>query len=607
MPPQTLPAHAKQIYLAVEASAEKGTCKNAGARKEECIARVAWGAVKKVYKQVDGKWVKKSEAEIAAEYRALLSAGERQKSSKKEAGFMEKAGVSGLQCGDCQQFSSPSSCLIVEGFINTHDYCNQFGPLLSRGDVSAVFAGAMAEMIITKAARDPKTGEMRWAAVASDTDKDALEEGMSLELFNDFIQRAENGDPVPNEFASEAWNGGMPYLGLSHYLDLDGEGILGPTKTLYIDGNRLKAKGIFKDTPLGRASFAAIRKDRAEDIPYDQRVRISIAFLDWEHAHKVNEFSFVFQRRSLEDLCPLCAVGVHDKIYKKGHLIHLALTRVPVNQRASIWLEERAMLTRKEDGINVLGVEHTDLVEYLEGLDEKKRSAIKKSLADGVIIVKAKDGEEHSATLEELAVLLEPIINDRVEKEVKRSVAAIKIQEKSEEGAAMEKPEGQAGGIAAPVEPVVVPAAVPAAAPVTKPVAEPVAELSALDDALAKLKSAVENAETQVDVPIEERFKAIQPAINSVAEVVKATIIGEKNLQAQAMAEIIAGALREELKPLTDAVQLAVKKSSVPPPPDDSMIPAPRAFTPRAIFESGEEQPKSQITQLARRSVGLKN
>jgi len=267
------------------------------------------------------------------------------------------------------------------------------------------------------------------------------------------------------------------------------------------------------------------------------------------------------------------------------------------------------MLTRKEDAVSVLGEEHVDLVEYLEGLDEKKRNAIKKSLAAGVIIVRAEDGEERPATFEELAVLLEPIINDRVEKEVKRSVAAIEIQKKSEEGVAMgEKPEGKVVEKGAPaVEPVVAPVVTPVAAPAVVPVVEPVAELSPLDEALAKLKSAVENAETQVDVPIEERFKAIQPAINSVAEVVKATIIGEKNLQAQAMAEIIAGALREELKPLTDAVQLAVKKSSTPPLPDDSMIPAPRAFTPRAIFESTEEKPKSQITQLARRSVGLKD
>src|SRR3990167_7080478 len=45
-------------------------------------------------------------------------------------------------------------------------------------------------LVIVKASLDKATGEMRWNAVASDTDWDSYEERMSLELFSDFVMRS---------------------------------------------------------------------------------------------------------------------------------------------------------------------------------------------------------------------------------------------------------------------------------------------------------------------------------------------------------------------------------------------------------------------------------
>jgi len=138
-------------------------------------------------------------------------------------------------------------------------------------------------MVITKASRDPATGEMRWSAVASDTDKDSYGESMTLRLFNNFIKRAGAKENPPVEHCSEFWCGGMPYLSVAHYRDMNGEAVPGEVRKLYVDGNRFKSSGVFFDTPLGNACFKASYESK--DLPDDEKVRISIGFLDYEHAH----------------------------------------------------------------------------------------------------------------------------------------------------------------------------------------------------------------------------------------------------------------------------------------------------------------------------------
>jgi hypothetical protein len=247
---------------------------------------------------------------------------------------------------------------------------------------------SMAEMslYISKASFDKKTQEMRWTAVASDTDRDDYDERMSVELYNDFIRRAVEGEEPPEELCSDAWCGGMPYLSLSHYSDLNGEGIAGPTSQLYIDGKMLKGRGTFSETGLGRACFKSICEDLySEEKSNDQeKIRISIGFIDWAHYHG----DFKFERKNLTDRCPMCALGVGDRMFAKGHLLHLALTRIPVNTRTDILpLVEESMVTQKEDAESIVGEELSDNLDKLD----KEEQLVGKSEA---VVERADDDEE---------------------------------------------------------------------------------------------------------------------------------------------------------------------------------------------------------------------
>lgn len=225
---------------------------------------------------------------------------------------------------------------------------------------------------IDRASYDKASGERRVRAVASDIDEDSRGDSMSLELFNDFIDRIKKNEPVPEEFQSEFWKGGEPYFSVSHYPDANGKIVPGIIDATYIDGKFLKSKGKFFDTPLGRKCFEAVCSDLyGETKDREDKVRISIAFLDYMHKHKSN--GFVFDRLSAKphSICPECLMEMlngesQGKVFLKGHLIHEALTRVPVNTRTSMEVDKSMadkVLTRKDDAASIVGEE---LAEELE-------------------------------------------------------------------------------------------------------------------------------------------------------------------------------------------------------------------------------------------------
>ena len=206
-------------------------------------------------------------------------------------------------------------------------------------------------MFITKAVKGGD-GVMRFKATASDTGKDLLDEQMSLPLYQSFIA-ASSGDKE------------KPFVSVAHYSRDAGDA--GEVTELYIDGNKLKAKGFFYDTPLGVAAFTSIRSDIEQFVPDDRRIRISIGFWDWAHKHGMQKF----ERKSLTDLCPMCMAGLGDKVYMRGVLDHLALTRVPVCTRTPIeaYLEVKSMpklKTRKADAASIVGEALADELETSE-------------------------------------------------------------------------------------------------------------------------------------------------------------------------------------------------------------------------------------------------
>ena len=243
-------------------------------------------------------------------------------------------------------------------------------------------------MAITKASYDKFNSTPRhWRAVDSDTDKDIYEEQMSTELFNDFTDRINNDTPVPEAFKSviceDTWCGGMPYLSIAHYkAGESAKNVPGKVEAIYIDGNRLKSKGTLDDTELGRKVFDSLCEDAIKQKSGEQDhlpVRISIGFLDLQHKHTAKQGGqeYIFTRKGLGEICPLCEQGIGGKIYLKGQLVHLALTRVPVNPRTEMVAEKsmNAIITKKDDARSIIK-------ELADELDER-------SLADGTLVVRA--------------------------------------------------------------------------------------------------------------------------------------------------------------------------------------------------------------------------
>jgi hypothetical protein len=274
-------------------------------------------------------------------------------------------------------------------YDNHEDALKYFQALQANVKNSAVVEMSMR---ITKASynkSDPNA--MKWSAIDSDTDDDLYQEKMSVDLYKDFLYRIENKVPIPEPFAEmiceSDWCGGMPYLSIAHYKAGTGKiNVPGDVESIYIDGTRLKSKGILHNNSMGRAVWEKLREDmyikeKSENTDH-LPVRISIGFLDLEHKHLAQnggqEFTFV--RKNVGEICPLCAQGINGKIYTKGQLVHLAMTRVPVNPRTEMVAEKSMgdeITSKRKDAESIVG----DLANELE----------EKSIASDVLVVRADD------------------------------------------------------------------------------------------------------------------------------------------------------------------------------------------------------------------------
>jgi len=324
--------------------------------------------------------------------------------NKEQANYRYQGGTSGRSCGDCKYFEGGlcTRGIIGEDEADAGDVCDEFRKNLQDGSMSTQEAEAVLsqagtyrslDMFITKVVKDRQTGVRRWFATSSGIKRDQYGERMSVELFDDFIRRIEEREKPPEIFTSRAWQGGLPYLGVAHYLDLDGFGIAGDTEQVWRDRTVFKAKGTFRDTPLANASFNSIKQDIENRVAPENRVRVSIAFIDWGHEH---EGQGVFERKSLIDRCGYCEQGIGEKIYRKGQLVHLAQTRRPAYLETEITLlEERSMASkskRHEDAISIVGEEEADKLEAktLASLTQRAESA---GIDPSVIVIK-QEGEE---------------------------------------------------------------------------------------------------------------------------------------------------------------------------------------------------------------------
>lgn len=382
------------------------------------------------------------------------------------------------------------------------------------------------EMYISKVSVEKSAGGiMHWRATASDTNPDLYQERMSNELYDDFVKRIETKSQVPAPFdkvLGEEWNGGMPYLSVSHYKSgTSYKNVPGMPTKIYRDGAALKATGTLNDNDLGRAVFKSLCDDlyteKAKELG---KIRISIGFLDLEHKHMVGKGKtpdYTFTRKSLEDVCPMCQEGIGNKVYTKGQLVHLALTRVPVNPRTNMEVAKAmAIETKKQDAESIVGKELSDTLE-------------EKSLVSDILVVKS----DETPVVEEKAICVEIESEDGEtedtevdpKKDEKKVVAKAKVaaDKKSEELTYDEPDEDKREARRN----------------------TPAGEKSLLQKSFETLESKIVELKSQ-GVPAETALREIQPAYNALGESIK------KSLQPEVVAN---GAVNSEISELTNIVK----------------------------------------------------
>ncbi len=532
--PQTLPDDAKAIYAAAFNYMPDDNTSEA--------AKFAWRAVHRSYAQVDNQWIEKQELGSELEDVNSPQAADNTKRNKddKDVNYVLDSG--GFQpCSDCRFFSN-RVCELVAGDIDPNATCDLFESIRTVGSMSV----QQLSFSISKASYHKQTQEHRWAAVCSDTDQDSYTERMSVPLFKDFIVRIDRGETAPKEVSSEFWSGGMPYLGISHYLDQGGSAVVGPTLEIYVDGKFLKAKGHFKNDlnpELAMAAYKVIRAELAAEIAPEDKIRISIAFVDWKHSH--DEGDFLFERSNLNQGCPLCIVGVPVYEYLAGHLVHLALTRAPANARTDMLLEERSMETKHTDATSIVGKKHADEMKKREqeSLISKSAIVVKSNHKAGVTergyydfggaltISEAQEFEEaaeREARMYDLWYMLEAVMDniiyaepDDVPDKAAAMLAAIEDFKSPIETSVLVT-ESTLTSMVERIDMATKPVSQePTAASV---VVDSVPEVHVLDPYLTVLKSSFDTALANPAVGREKMFEAVQGSINNVAAVVRSAV-----------------------------------------------------------------------------------
>lgn len=463
-------------------------------------------------------------------------------------------------------------------------------------------------MRIDRANYDEATGERRVRIVASDTDEDNHEDNMSLELFNDFIDRIKKSEQPPAEYQSEFWNGGEPYISISHYLDANGKNAPGIIDATYVDGNCLKSKGKFIDTPLGRRCFETICSELyGEDKSREDKIRISIAFLDYMHQHKSN--GFIYDRLNSEE--PYCSECVKEiltgksqgKTFLRGLLIHEALTRVPVNTRTSMEVDKSMadkILTRKDDAASIVGDELADEL-------EKEAEVVSKSEA---LVIKAE---------EEVPGKVEEECKDATTGEIDPDCMAKKASEvpmtdeqhpKSKSKAKIEKVEPMTKEEITEIIKSTMTELLP------KPVESEVPETVAhpLDATFATFKAKFDEI-VQSQATEDEKLHSVQEPFNvlgnEVAAVIKSSVKPKESTPEATVQSELAKALSDAMNPIAQKLDLVITQLSAPIAERVPLaIPQRRSISPAIVQQSQaveakptEDNPTPKLRKLIAKTV----
>lgn len=439
--------------------------------------------------------------------------------------------------------------------------------------------------------------EMRWSAVNSDTDWDLYGERMTLELYTKMLSYIKDKVPPPAAFKSmvisDYWQGGMPYLSIAHYPDLNGLAVPGTPTTIYIDGKQLKAKGILFDKPLGREVWKSLKQDelQTKSDTNKNKIRISIAFLDLAHKHGEN--GEVFKRESLDSVCAECRKGVGEKIYLDGYLVHLALTRVPVNTRTIIQPEDAMtkksqIQTKKEDALSI--VEDSNLVEEIaqKALETKSDILVEMSEAE---VEKMKHKNDES-----------PMENEGDEKDMmedKKEEKDMKKKSLTEEDLAV---------IANVVKSVLTETKAPEPVVVMEQKSE-VVEKSALDIATDNLYNHINQA-IEMAGTVEQKLESINPALQTLGATITDYVRKSVGVAKADTVSNDQSAVLEAIQALSNQVagvisEVATLKAQTAVAPKQPIIPAPRSIQVQQpiVAQSQAAVKPNSVRNIVRRSV----
>jgi hypothetical protein len=450
-------------------------------------------------------------------------------------------------------------------------------------------------------------GKMKWTAVNSDTSKDLYGERMTLDLYRSMIKKINANEPPPSAFksmvCSEYWCGGMPYLSIAHYPDADGKAVPGQPSDLFVDGEQLKAKGVLFENDLGKQVWKSLKLDENNPIN-DERIRISIAFLDLAHKHGEN--GKVFVRNSMTDVCPECVKKAGNKIYLDGYLVHLALTRKPVNPRTimqpeDIMAKKSQIQTRKEDAASIVGDELANEIEK-SALETKSDALIEMSDTPVVEESKKMDSpdEDESAPEDEEEDKMEgkgkkDCSLTEGDIDVIKSLISESLSPLMEFAKTKKDVSGDEGGNTEPVP---------------EEDKKAVAKKSVLDIATDELYNSVNSAIQLQGVSIEHRLESINPALGNLGSAITALVresMGEvapapvSNDQAIVLEAV--SSLTNTVKELAQELAMLKEKSLVAQVP--ARVPAPRSIQAQQLVTQSQTQPvnPNSVANIVRRSV----
>jgi hypothetical protein len=299
----------------------------------------------------------------------------------------------------------------------------------------------------------------------------------------------------------------------------------------------------------------------------------------------------------------MCEQGAPEVTYLKGHLLHLALTRVPVNKRTDITPEvevDKSMTTRKEDAASIVGEEIADELERESKMVGKSEAYVEKADEEAIEEVK-EETVEAEAVKEDVEEVSEPEVDVPQVDDIRQELSQIKStvealasvllakdgkKEEDEECTPEMKKEGKCGKKAEKKSHV-------------------------LDPVLENLKSEFDRV-VVLEGSEAEKLQALQAPYAEIAEALRSAVTPPEALtettEQDATLEDIKSMIQAAIQPLADQVKLMTTQLNARSSAEAvaNSTPQRRSIPPLVIQKANPVADKvDSFSAVAKRSVGL--